>query len=451
MAQQQSAPSTFDINLGVRPATLISFAILATVLAIGPVVPAQTLTALHDFTDGADGGFPAGGLTQDAAGNLYGVAYKGGIIQCFDINSPVGCGVVFKLSHHGSAWVFSTLYEFAGQPDGGIPLARVIVGPDGALYGTTSQGGTGPCLGEHGCGTVFKLQPPPSFCAGASCPWRETILYNFSSRADGFYPDGELVFDGAGNLYGTTAMGGGNLNCINDGCGTVFKLTPNNHGTWTKSTLYTFQGGMSDGNFPDTGVVMDQAGHLYGTTLNGGVRHCGNGGNGDCGVIFELAPSGSGWTETVLHRLNGDADGSGPGQLTFDSSWNLWGPAGIGQSTYGTIFELTPQQGGGWNFSVQYNFTFEQGFPPNALTMDAAGNIYGTTPVGGDGDLGVLYSLTPSTNGWNFNTLYSFANDDQSQGRLPTGRIVLDVQGNIYGENIVGTQPPWGTVWEFTP
>jgi uncharacterized repeat protein (TIGR03803 family) len=137
--------------------------------------------------------------------------------------------------------------------------------------------------------------------------------------------------------------------------------------------------------------------------------------------------------------------------LIFDASGNLWGNATEGQSGYGAIFELTPQQGGGWNFSVQYDFTFAQGFPPNAINMDAAGNIYGTTTNGGNEDLGVLYSLTPSGSGWNFNTLYSFYIDNQSQGYDPYGRVVLDQQGNFYGENAVGAAPPYGTVWEFTP
>ena len=441
MTQQQAAASSFAITSQARTAALLAIAVLATVLAIGPGATAQTLTALHGFTGGVDGRYPTGGLTQDANGNLYGVAYEGGTVPCSD--STVGCGTVFKLSHHGSGWAFATLYDFNGQPDGGMPLARVIVGPDGALYGTTSQGGSGSCLGEHGCGTVFKLQPPPSFCAEFSCPWRVTVLYDFSSRADGFYPSGELAFDHAGNIYGTTANGGGNLNCSDDGCGTIFKLTPNGNGTWTKSTLYAFGGGMNDGDSPRTGVVLDQAGNLYGTTAEGGIQNS--------GTVFELTPSGSGWTLTLLHRLDGTGDGVEPGQLIFDASGNLWGNATEGQSGYGAIFELTPQQGGGWNFSVQYDFTFAQGFPPNAINMDAAGNIYGTTTNGGNEDLGVLYSLTPSGSGWNFNTLYSFYIDNQSQGYDPYGRVVLDQQGNFYGENAVGAAPPYGTVWEFTP
>jgi uncharacterized repeat protein (TIGR03803 family) len=220
----------------------LALAVLGT-LTISTALPsqAQTLTVLHNFKGGADGSDPAAGLAQDSAGNLYGTTQYGGTGQCNSL-PPTGCGVVFKLSHRGSGWLFTTLYEFGGPPDGEYPLARVIVGPDGALYGTTSQGGAGSCLGQQGCGIVFKLQPPASFCRAFSCPRTETILYSFSSRNDGFNLTGEVAFDRSGNLYGTTANGGGATGCVDDGCGTVFELTPNGNGTWTKSTIYAFQG-----------------------------------------------------------------------------------------------------------------------------------------------------------------------------------------------------------------
>ncbi len=119
---------------------------------------AQILTPLHGFTYGADGGDPVGGLSQDAAGNLYGVTFEGGYTQCCEGSHQAGCGVVFKLSRHGSGWVFETLYEFAGQPDGGVPNARVVISPDGALYGTTSQGGNGACPSDHVTGRCGSLR-----------------------------------------------------------------------------------------------------------------------------------------------------------------------------------------------------------------------------------------------------------------------------------------------------
>ncbi len=407
------------------------------------IAQAQTLTSLHGFSGQTDGSYPVGGLSQDAAGNLYGVTVGGGLMQCINRVGQTGCGVVFRLARHGSAFVFQTLYEFSGQPDGGISDARVVVGPDGELYGTTSQGGNGACTDEHGCGTVFKLQPPPNICAGTSCRWRETILYNFSSHADGYDPTSELYFDHAGNLYGATRLGGGGANCANgNGCGTVFELTPNNNGTWSKSTIYAFQGVGSDGNYPQEGVVVDQAGNVYGTTSQGGSGGC----SGGCGTVFELSPSGSGWTETQLYNFTNGTDGFNPGQLTFDGSGNLWGP-----SLNITLFELTPQAGGGWQFSVQYNFDAQnEACCPNTVTVDASGTIYGSLNGGYDAP-GRLYSLTRSGSGWDYNNLYSF-NYAYQTGFGPSGNVLFDSQGNIYGMNeYTEIPPPYGTVWEFTP
>jgi uncharacterized repeat protein (TIGR03803 family) len=416
----------------------LSLAILST------IAPAQTLTPLHGFSGYTDGRYPVGGLSRDEAGNLYGVAYAGGFMQCFNRLGSTGCGVVFKLMRHGANFVFQVLYEFGGQPDGGIPYGRVIVGPDGELYGATSQGGNGACTEEHGCGTVFKLQPPPNICPGTGCRWRETILYNFASHSDGYQPVSELYFDHAGNLYGTTQLGGGGVNCPNgNGCGTVFELTPNSNGTWTKSTLYAFQGVGSDGTFPMTGVVLDQAGNIYGTTNQGGSGSCTRG----CGTVFQLSPNGSGWSETLLHNFANGSDGENPGQLTFDASGNLWGP-----SQNVTLFELTPQAGGGWQFSVQFTFDAQNtACCPNAVTFDASGNVYGT--LNGDDEApGRLYSLTPSGSGWNYNNLYSFNYAFNDQGFNPVGNVVLDSEGNIYGMNTNNEiPPPYGTAWEFTP
>lgn len=424
-----------------------SLALVGMAFAIGtvPSLKAQTLAVLHNFTGGADGSDPAAGLAQDSAGNLYGTTQEGGNGPCVVNSARVGCGVVFKMSRQGSGWVFRTLYEFGGPPDGEYPLARVIVGPDGALYGTTSQGGAGACLGEQGCGTVFKLQPPASFCRSFSCPWTETILYSFSSRNDGFDPTGEVAFDRSGNLYGTTAMGGGATGCVDDGCGTVFELTPNGNGTWTKSTVYAFQGG-TDGNEPTAGVAVDQAGNLYGTTAIGG-SGCIAGG---CGIAFQLTPHGSGWTETLLHVFQDSTDGAVPGQLSFDGSGNLWGPTVDGgqYELYGAIFELTPFEGGGWHFVSQYSFNQAQAEGTTTLTIDSAGDIYGCSGRGGHNEGGVIFSLTPSNGGLNYTSLYSFG---FGQSDYPVGKVVLDSQGNIYGTTLHGNDPPYGTVWELTP
>lgn len=147
----------------------------------------------------------------------------------------------------------------------------------------------------------------------------------------------------------------------------------------------------------------------------------------------------------MLHSFAG-SDGSGPGQLLFDGSGNLWGPAGGGQ--YGSVFELTPLEGGGWHFTTQYSFTDGEAEFPNPLTIDAAGIIYGSSGLGGHNNGGAIYSLTPSSGGLNYTTLYSFGFD---QSDYPVGKVVLDSEGNIYGTTLHGADPPYGTVWEFTP
>lgn len=451
---RQMASSILDTYLRRGIPTLVSLAILATVVAMVPAAQAQTLTLLHTFTGGADGGFVApamsGGLTRDSAGNIYGTTNYGGQTtgSCYEF----GCGVVFKVSPQG---VETPIYKFQSTSDGDHPEARVIFGPDGALYGTTMQGGSGSCtIGSGGCGTVFKLQPPATFCAAFSCPWRETVLYSFTSFADGAWPAADVAFDRAGNLYGTTITGGsGPCNYGSyGGCGTVFKLTPNRNGTWTKTTIYSFQGGLTDGVSPQTPLVVDPAGNLYGVTPAGAGTGCTY--NNGCGTVFELTSSGSGWTETILHVFTGGSDGGYPyGGLVFDASGNLYGTttAGPGEFGYGTLFELSPAQGGGWNFSVPFTFSSGQVDGPGELTIDAAGNFYGTGG-GGEGGGGVVYRLTNSAGAWTFTTLYSFGFDN-NQGFFPEGKVVLDTQGNIYGVNTQGPypSPDVGTVWKLAP
>ncbi len=428
-----------SLNTSLRTMTRL---FCAGVLATTTWMQAQTLTVLHTFTLGPDGGKPTAGLTPDAAGNLYGTTYSGGPLneQCFD----GGCGVVFKMTHGGSGWILTPLYSFGSLPDGQGPQSRVIFGPDGALYGTTYSGGAHEC-----CGTVFKLQPPANSCGSFSCPWRETILYSFTSLADGAHPTAEVVFDRVGNLYGTTSEGGGGPCEV--GCGTVFELSPNGNGTWSKSTLHSFQGGASDGASPDSALLFDSAGNLYGTTYLGGDYDCYSAPT--CGTVFELTPSGSGWTEKVLHIFADGPDGGNPAGLVFDSEGNLYGAASSGPGEFGagTIFELTPNQGGGWTFTVPYTFTDSGASFPNAPTMDAAGNIYGGSQNGGVYGPGAAYKLTRSNGGWSYATLGSFEFQGAS-GSLPEGTVVVDAQGNVYGACYVGPPPHnGGTVWEITP
>src|SRR5208337_509555 len=192
---------------------------------------AQTFAVLHSFTGAADGGYPAAGLTLDRSGNLYGTTYDG---------NGIGYGKIFKLSHPNGGWVFTPLYSFSGGNDGANPIARVVFGPDGSLYGTTFAGGGSGCSSGDsvGCGTVFNLRPPPTRPRSVFQPWNETVLFRFTGGADGGNPgNGDLILDKAGTMYGTTGLGGIYGSCNGYACGTVFQLTHSN-GSWQESVLY---------------------------------------------------------------------------------------------------------------------------------------------------------------------------------------------------------------------
>ena len=233
-------------NLGVVTAAL---AIAFTLTVFATPTQAQTFKILHNFTGGQDGGNPKAGVTLDKGGNLYGTAAIGG----------TGYGTVYKLTHKGT---FNPLFSF-NNGDGATPLARVVFGPDGLLWGTTGSGGSI-------YGTVFKMRPSPTACTTALCPWIQGFRYTFSGpgNQDGWSPGyGDLTFDQAGNTYGTTAYGG--QGCSGDGCGTVFEVSASG----VESILYMFSG--SDGLQPVNGVIFDNAGNLYGTTSSGGLSNFG--------------------------------------------------------------------------------------------------------------------------------------------------------------------------------
>jgi uncharacterized repeat protein (TIGR03803 family) len=390
----------------------------------------QTFSVIHNFS-GAEGAEPYSGVTVDRAGNLYGTGWLGG----------VGYGTVYKLSRSGSGWIASTLYQFQHGTDGNGPQGRVIFGPDGALYGTTYAGGSGSCnlYLYGGCGTVFRLTPPSHFCASISCPWAETVLYRFTGGADGADPSSELTFDAAGNLYGTAA-GGGNGNCT-DGCGTVFKLTHTNGG-WSFSVLYTFTG-QSDGWGPASPLVFDGAGNLYGTTPYGG--------QGSGGTVFELTPGASGWTLTTLYSFQGLSDGAYPrAGVTFDRGGNIYG-ATTSFGAYGvagTAFELVSPGG---SFNLLYGFPWMQysnGGPWGSLTMDQAGNLYGTTYSDGAFGFGSVFKLTPGSGGWTYTSLHDFT--DRDDGANPLGGVAFDANGDLYGTTTLGGTGN-GVVFRITP
>jgi len=436
-------------NISRRAAVVVGSFVLSVVLMSS--AQAQTFTVIHSFTNGADGRDPFAGLSIDRAGNLYGTAARGGLSNCDGGN---GCGVVFKLTNHNGNWTFSTLHEFNGN-DGLSPQARVIVGPDGNLYGTTVSGGNLDLCDEEfgGCGVVFKLSPPPSICRSITCPWTETVLYAFSGN-DGALPYNEVIFDQAGNLYGTTELGGpGNPGCDPYGvlgCGNVFELSPA-PASWTENVLYNFQSNGIDGVEPMSNLIFDSAGNLYGATVAGGTT------NG--GTIFELSPSSRGWNESVLFGQFNVNNGTGEepwGGVIFDPQGNLYGTTSYGSyygDTAGTIFKMTPGSGG-WNYDVLYTIPSidpQIGGPVASLTRDAAGNLYGTTRTGGVTGSGQVFKISPDGT---FTSLHDFLGGADGCG--PQSNVAIDSHGNLYGTaTFCGARNNCsigcGTVWEITP
>jgi uncharacterized repeat protein (TIGR03803 family) len=408
-----------SIRIGLAIAALAP--VMLFVVICSPVSRAQTFTVLHNFTGGADGAYPYVGVSKDSAGNLYGTAALGGMAGGCNGN---GCGTVYKLARHGSSWLFNPLYAFTGGSDGAVPLARVILGPNGTLYGTTYIGG-------GGTGVVFNLHPPPHITNRVFSPWTEDVLYQFGNVFDGNNPEGDLLFDAAGNIYGTTSSGG--IECLDTVlCGTVYELTPNGSG-WTESILYEF----TNGNvaIPLAGVISDHAGNLYGTASN-------------VYAVFELVRSGSGWTEATLYQPGYQGGAPTPaGGVIFDPSGNLYGATQFGGTNgSGTVFELMPM-GGGWSASTLYNFT-GGGEPLGSLVRDASGNLYGTTCQGGVHNSGSVFKLMPSGGSWTETDLYDFTGG--SDGYCPMGNVILDAQGNIYGAAYAGGSHGYGTVFEIT-
>ncbi|MGA2369028.1 MAG: choice-of-anchor tandem repeat GloVer-containing protein [Candidatus Korobacteraceae bacterium] len=392
-----------------------SVGIVGTLFFLSAIAQAQTITVLHSFTGGADGSAPYAGVTLDRAGNLYGTTTAGA-------NGNVG--TVYKLSHVGSGWTLNTLYTFDHPDDPAFASGGVVFGPDGALYGASYYGGI------ENQGTVFSLRPPVTVCKSVSCPWTLTTIYSFTGGSDGKNPYlGNLTFDSAGNIYGTTGSGGAHNS------GTVFQLT-HSGSNWTESVLYSFTGG-DDGGVPDNGVAFDSAGNLYGTAAYGG--------SFGSGTVYELSPSGSGWTESTLYSFTGGADGANPiGSVAVDSHTNLYGTTNTGgPGNAGTVWELTPSNGG-WSFTRLHSFSGYQG-PFDTPTLDAAGNVYGTSSFTGDGD-GEVFKLTPTGSGWSYAS-YDFTNN----GSIPIGGVTLDANGNLYGTTADGRSRGDGVVWEITP
>jgi uncharacterized repeat protein (TIGR03803 family) len=359
--------------------------------ATDPLFAAGKEKLLYSFEgnpNGTDGFDPRAGLIFDAAGNLYGTTQFGGSdgSNC----THLGCGTVFELvPGTGGKWTEKVLYSFcsagaSGCHDGSLPGANLVFDAAGNLYGTTEDGGA------YGVGTVFQLSP------NTNGRWTEKVLHSFGNGTDESQPAGSLIFDPAGNLYGTTTNGG------TYGSGTVFQLSRGTNGKWTEKVLHTFGKG-KDGKKPVAGLIFDAAGNLYGTTADGGAygsNDCGF--DTGCGTAFQLSPGANGtWTERALHSFGNGTDGAQPGaRLIFDAAGNLYGTTELG-GVYGggTAFRLKLGTNGKWTERVLHSFgNGMDGIGPSAndgLIFDAAGNLYGTTMVGGSHLLGTVFEITP--------------------------------------------------------
>jgi len=284
-----------------------------------------SVTVLHRFTGGADGGRPFSGVIFDQQGNIYGTTSQGGQFagQC----AGNGCGVVYELSLSGGTWTESVIHTFSGGADGLSPYAGLIFDSTGKLYGTTPYGGS------LNAGTVLVLTPSGS-------GWTHSILYNFQAGADGTYPYGGLTFDHAGNLYGTTDIGG-DINCA---CGTIYQLSPSSGG-WTHAVLYAFTNTNGD-RYPQASLFIDASGNLYGTTPGGADTP-------PYGNIFKLAASNGNWTYNSLYEFTDGADGGHSySTVLMDANGNLYGTASDGGSSHcvsgddsgtcGVVWQITP-------------------------------------------------------------------------------------------------------------
>jgi uncharacterized repeat protein (TIGR03803 family) len=403
------------------PAFLVGLLAFVPVLFLTQSAVAQSFTELYAFNSSgnlSDGGSPEAGVTRDTEGNLYGTTFFGGTGTGCDIYFA-GCGTVFKVDTSGAETV---LHSFGGAHDGWNPTARLILDAAGNLYGTTGYGGA------HGRGTVFKVDK-----AG-----NETIIHSFAGGTDGDRPNAGLVEDAAGNLYGTTQYGG--RGCDGQGCGTVFRISPDGRET----VLYRFAD-FPDGASPLGGVALDSLGNIYGTTWLGGTH--------SFGTVFKIDMCGG---EKVLHSFAGGSDGANPLDApVLDKAGNMYGTTAAGGASgstplgLGTLFKVDTAG----HESILYSFTGgSDGANPYAhLLVDTSGDLYGTASSGGccgqgsvfkfsDGSLIPLYGFsTPNSNGEN------------ADGQYPMGGLITDSAGNLYGTTVQAGTNGWGSVFVVQP
>jgi len=426
-------------------------AVLAAVLALAVGCMAGVKeTVLYNFVGQPYGSNPNATMISDGQGNFYGTD-QGGVYNR---------GEVFELSPDANGgWTVTTLYSFSGSTDGGYPKAGIIMDRQGTLYGTTAEGGQidpdsycgSPTI--SGCGVVFELNK-------SNGVWHETVLYAFQGQTDGMNSWTSLTLHN-GRIYGTTVEGGNggpSPDCC-FGSGTVFELVPSKNASWTENVIYRFDSNGAGPAQPETNVVFDKSGNVYGTTYWGTTNgECGGGG---CGVVFELTPGGTTWPFSVLHNFTSQ-DGAYPmGNLTIDSHGNVYGATEAGGPMQGGVaFEVTAGTSG-WTETVLHDFgeNTDGAMPLAGLTLDTHGNLYGSTFYGGGlgtcgsawppSTCGTVFALKPNSNGgWTEIILHRFSGG--ADGSLPIGGATLDPNGNVFGVTDSGGRNNSGTVFELS-
>jgi uncharacterized repeat protein (TIGR03803 family) len=412
-------------------AALVLVILISAMFAPSARAQSNKIVNLYSF-NGTDGANPHASVVVDWEGNIYGTTVEGGSSNACQPNYA-GCGVVFKLDKTGKETV---LHSFTNVPDGANPFSGVVLDFRGNLYGTTTGGGA------YGNGTVFKVDQEG----------KETVLYSFGTVPDGNSPIGGLVFDLAGNLYGTTSGGGaygngGQVNCIQDDgesrCGTVFKLDPSGketilhsfNGTPDDGAQVSCLGPVCDGAFPAAGLTWDWAGNLYGTTAYGGSDET------DTGTVFKIDPKTG--NETVIYDL-GYTDPQNPSAgVVLDGEGNIYGTTSNGGAAgNGAVYKIDPAG----NLTLLHSFTIPpDGLDPEGgLVLDLAGNIYGTTEYGGAAPYtGTVFKIDPKNGD---ETVLSFTGTPD--GAFPAAGLSWDWAGYLYGTTSEGGAFGHGTVFK---
>jgi uncharacterized repeat protein (TIGR03803 family) len=392
---------------------------------------------------GAGGAAPSGTLIADR-GALFGATAAGGTVKHCGHTVPSGCGTVFRITHTASAFQETVLYQFGDMPDGRAPVGALVSDASGALYGATRFGGLNRCPDHTGCGVIFKLTRSRS-------GYSETVLHRFGGKGDGETPNGSLIVDASGALYGTTSFGGA------FGSGMAFSLAPSGS-HYVETDLYDFTGG-GDGGVPAAGLSFAPGGVLLGTTFGGGF-----GSNelcleeGGCGTVFALVPTGSAYTESVVHSF-GDADEPEDGifpasAIVADVAGNLYGTTERGGSgaAKGTVYKLTRQTNGTYAESVIHSFQGgrDGAFPDASPLVDEHGGLIGPTPLGGkarsgcldDSGCGIIYKLTPRPGGYSMRLVYRF----DTAWAEPNASL-LHADGQLFGTTVEGGANGVGTLF----